>query len=619
MKRLNLITLGLTATFACSHVYAGKIISVEEYQALLPHNENNQVSYDINLATNSTVNYHCDIKETETGSYILDEDTCDQRTINFVNDYPKLVNLEIFGNSSAKDTYIVEHKLWAMAFAHAAMNSMVLMQYGLNKDGGTFNLEKTFTGPDGKREKFGNYFMRNMGPNYYLSKGLQESSLGGDLPQDNIMCSIDESCDDGVLQVEYPGSAWAELQGAGSGGFPALFANMDPKAVLSSNNGPARNILGSAATSAYYNASATGINTGSLEWNQNPDGQANPQNRLHEFIQGSQDPDALAIMLSFMYNRGPFAAKDQPLRTKDIFKHCMNSQELENDWECFKKQEDFGTKYIRQIPDVAKQLNESLFKYNEALSWSDISAYLTLLTQYGFYTEADKSKIEENVHTVFENLATKESISFQHDFGKIIEAMITSVDIKTFAEKGPIDPTKLMTIFPASTLKNNSLFMSASVEGANTYNNWLTPGHHQALDLSADIDTFTYSVGGINCSEEANAAFQQATDSFDPNSPTQMNVDIKDGQCIFEVVEYEEEHVTPPIEEGYWDPNSIYQACSEPVIYNDGEHGEMKYQNQWYSNPGDAPNYDSASGSLASEWNTGANWLFVDDPKNACN
>lgn len=615
MKRLNLITIGMVAALSGSYVYAGKMISTEEYQALLPQNS----SYDINLATNTTVDYHCDIKETDDGSFVLDESTCDQRTINFVSDYPNLVSLEIFGNDSAKDIYVEEHKLWAMAFAHSAMNSMVLMQYGLNKDGGTFNLEQTFTGPGGTQEQFGDYFIRNMGPNYYLSKGLQESSLGNDLPDDNIMCSTDETCDDGVLQVEYPGSAWSELQGVASGGFPALFASMDPKAVLSSNNGPARNILGSAATSAYYNASATGINTGSLEWDQNPEGQANPQNRLHEFIQGSQDPDALAIMLSFMYNRGPYAAKDQPLKDEETFNHCMASQELENDWTCFTKQNDFGTRYIRQIPDVAKQLDESPTKYDERLSWDDISAYFTLLTQYGFYTEEEKSTIESNALPVFDSLKTEDTISYQHDFGKIIEAMITSVELKTFAEQGPIDPSQVMTIYPDEMLKPNALFMAASVEGANVYNNWLTPGHHQSLDLSSDIDSLTYSVGGVDCSDEANAAFQQATDSFDPNSPTQMNIDIRDNQCVFEVVPYEEEPETPPVEDGYWDSSVAYQECSEPVIYEDEEGGERVYQNQWYSNAGDAPDYQAADDSMSSEWNTGANWLFVDDPKNICN
>lgn len=139
------------------------------------------------------------------------------------------------------------------------------------------------------------------------------------------------------------------------------------------------------------------------------------------------------------------------------------------------------------------------------------------------------------------------------------------------------------------------------------------------MDLSSDIDSLTYSVGGVDCSDEANAAFQQATDSFDPNSPTQMNIDIRDEQCVFEVVPYEEEPEKPPVEDGYWDSSVAYQECSEPVIYEDEEGGERVYQNQWYSNAGDAPDYQAANDSMSSEWNTGANWLFVDDPKNICN
>ncbi|WP_261927337.1 hypothetical protein, partial [Vibrio aestuarianus] len=77
------------------------------------------------------------------------------------------------------------------------------------KEHGTFDLDKPFaTG-----ESFGEYFRRNMGPNYYVSKALQESTLGDDLPY----MEMGKGDDDGVLQVEYPGSAWAELQGAAEG------------------------------------------------------------------------------------------------------------------------------------------------------------------------------------------------------------------------------------------------------------------------------------------------------------------------------------------------------------------------------------------------------------------
>lgn len=53
------------------------------------------------------------------------------------------------------------------------------MQYGLKKGpSGTFDLSQPFaTG-----EMFGDYFDPQISPNYFASKRLQESSLGGGFP-----------------------------------------------------------------------------------------------------------------------------------------------------------------------------------------------------------------------------------------------------------------------------------------------------------------------------------------------------------------------------------------------------------------------------------------------------
>ncbi|TJZ77256.1 hypothetical protein [Chitiniphilus eburneus] len=421
--KLKVITASLLLSGLAGSAMAAKQLTVNEFQQLLPAS-----GYRIDLGDKITVNYHCDIKA-DGEKFILNESSCDQRNIDFKRDYAAVANLGILGKPSTSS--IVEHKLWAMAFAHAAFNSMVLMQYGLNKPGGTFDLSKPF----GTGEYFGDYFMRNMGPNYYLSKGLQESSLGNDLPKNGMGVGDD----DGVLQIEYPGSGFAELQGAGFGGFPAIFAPMNPEAVLSSNNGPARNILGSAAASAYYNASATGINTGSLSWSQTAEGLAQSGNRIHQFIQGAKDPDALSIMLSFMYNRGPYAAKDQPMKDNATFDRCMNVTDLVNDWTCFTKQNDFGTRYVRQIPNVAKQLGNAPTKYEERFSWSDISAYLELLENYGYYSTEAMSKIRPNAQNVFNAAAKNGTISYREDFGRIVEVVLTTVPVKTFAQ-GVNDP-----------------------------------------------------------------------------------------------------------------------------------------------------------------------------------
>ena len=272
---------------------AVKFIDQAQYRQLLA-SKNGQPDHSLRLADKVTVNYHCEIFETPDGGFDIDREGCNNPGqfyhINWKAEYPDSVNLSILHHTS--NASIVEHKLWAMAFAHASASSRVQMQYALKKgSGGTFDLTRPFaTG-----EMFGDYFSRQMNVNYFVSKGLQESSLGNDLP-DVGMSETEE--DDGVLQIEYPGSAWSELQGVVGGGFPTPYAGMNPKEVLSSNNGPAKNILGASISSGFYNGSALAIVSGALPWNQGSD---SSQDSMHLFLQASPDPDALSMLMAFMY------------------------------------------------------------------------------------------------------------------------------------------------------------------------------------------------------------------------------------------------------------------------------------------------------------------------------
>ncbi len=580
------------AIMAFGSANASVNLSQSQFRALLPDGSN----YELNLGDMTTVSYHCDIKEEGT-DYVLDRNKCDQRYIDFKGNYPNVVALNLLDKPSTQ--MIAEHKLWAMSFAHAAMNSLVLMQYSLNKQNGTFDLQKNFAATN---EPFGRYFMKNMGPNYYLSKALQESSLGNDLPN-NPMGVGD---DDGVLQVEYPGSAWSELQGAGSGGFPAVFASMNPERTLSSNNGPARNVLGSAATSAYYNASVMGINTGSLEWHQNPEGQASSQNRIHEFIQDAKDPDALAIMLSFMYNRGPYAAKDQPLRDEATFNHCKNSTDLVNDWSCFTRQNDFGSRYIRQIPDVTKQLNAAHYFYDEKLTWNDVTAYFTLLEGYGFYSSEDISKITAAAKTVFDNNQSDGAISYKTQFGKIIEAVLTSAPIKTFAEKGDgggLDG-KVMPVFTGAEISANSMYMVAQTGNGVAFNNWLTPNAHVPLPSDASIIKLQYK--GLDCTDQMESAFKDAVSHLNPNAPTQLTIHSDGQTCSFNEEKYVEPSGPAECKEGEWCATTTYTQPCTTVEYNG-----KKYQNQWYADPGITPDPATAEGYDSV-------WRFPGVPSNSC-
>lgn len=556
VMKLKVLSLAVGLAFMSAQAMSSVSIDQEDYQKLLPKNNKGNVVYTINLANDISVKYHCNIKE-QGQDFVLDESTCDTRKINFKSDYPNRVKIDTLDTQS--ELTIVEHKLWAMAFAHAAMNSMVLMQYGLDKEGGTFQLDKPF-GVTG--EYFGDYFMRNMGPNYYLSKGLQESSLGDDLPNSGM----GNGDDDGVLQVEYPGSAWSELEGAGGGGFPIIFAAMNPESVLSSNNGPARNILGSAATSAYYNASATAINTGSLPWDQG--NQSLPQNRLHEFIQSSADPMALAKMLSFMYNRGPYAAKDQPLKDEKTFNHCVQAQELENDWDCFRRQNDFGTRYIRQIPDVTKQLNASDKQYNANLTWKDLQAYLTLLRDYGFYTGEEFKVIKANVRKTFDRLKGENNfIKYKAHFGKIIETVVTSVPVKVFGEAAQVDPGKQVSVYSAGQFAQE--FMSArAADGSVVYNDWLEPKSHVALPVGSRILNMTHAATDYGCASAINGKIASIEHELDESNPVQINYTVQQGECSAQVVAYSEPEVTP-LPDGWveWEPGVTQVSNGDKVIY----------------------------------------------------
>ncbi|CAH8224295.1 hypothetical protein [Vibrio aestuarianus] len=574
--KLSRLTFCIASALFCTSAISAESITLEQYQALLPTKSGN-VDYSLKLADQTTVNYHCNIKA-QGDKLILDPTTCDQREINWKKNYPNKVSLNLLNSDSNRK--ILEHKLWAMAFAHASMQSMVQIQYGLKKENGTFDLDKPFaTG-----ESFGEYFKRNMGPNYYVSKALQESSLGDDLPS----AEMGDGDDDGVLQVEYPGSAWSELQGAAEGGFPAVFAAMDPENTISSNNGPARNILGSAITSAYYNASAVAINTGAFSWQQNETAQNEPGNRIHEFLQGAKDPDALSMLLSFMYNRGPYAAKDQPLKNEATFQHCMNvTQDLENDWTCFTKQNDFGSRYIRQIPDVSKQLSESGKIYNASLTWNDLRGYIQLLKNYGFYSNQEIQTITRAVRNVFENEQVDNKIKYAKHFGKVLEAVLTSVPVRTFGEQGAIDATKFIPVYVDKSVLSDSMNMVVrSADGTILVNGWATPNAHTMLPLDASMVTLSYQ--GQECSAEFGSVFAETVDNFTPsNEPTiQITVASTESDCNIYETEFSEPEAAL---EGVWNNFTAYPNAGTVVV---DPFNNLEYRSKWWINAGEAAPHD---------------------------
>ncbi|KAF7764673.1 hypothetical protein PCIT_b0719 [Pseudoalteromonas citrea] len=467
---------------------------------------------------------------------------------------------------------MIEHKLWAIAFAHASASSRVQMQYGLRKgESGTFDLTKPFaTG-----ERFGDYFERQMNPSYFVSKGLQESSLGKDLP-----AGVDE--DDGVLQIEYPGSAWAELQGVVGGGFPLPYKDLEPQTVLSSHSGPARNILGSSISSGFYNGSALAIVSGSLPWSQGSD---SSQDSMHLFIQRSNDADALSMLMSFMYNRGPYAAKDQVLRTQAIFDHCVAIEEdLEDDWTCFQKQNDFGARYIRQIPDVTNTLTlaakHAATSYDSDLSWSDISNYLDVLEAYGFYSPAVTEKAKSAAQLTFNTLSSSGVISYRSDFGKVLEQIIVNLPIYELGEGGPYDELGKKQVYFYNEYSGTSLVVTSNEAGQADINEFVLAKNRVAIDINGAFIQLKTSDNVADCTQQANTALQLLKATIDDtyiSLSAQITSKINEsGECTFE----SGPHTPPlPVKDGYWDSSKLYNDAGNIVI--DGIDC-FEYTNAWY-------------------------------------
>ncbi|KZN37129.1 hypothetical protein [Pseudoalteromonas luteoviolacea] len=577
----NLSKKALYAAVICglyNQASAIQTIDENQYQQLMPTYQG-AVDYRILLADKVTVNYHCEIIETPDGGYDIDREGCNKPGqfyhINWQEEFPSEVNLSVIGTPSSNT--IVEHKLWAIAFAHASASSRIQMQYGLRKGAnGTFDLTKPFaTG-----ERFGDYFERQMNPNYFVSKGLQESSLGKDLP-----AGVDE--DDGVLQIEYPGSAWAELQGVVGGGFPLPFKNLDPRTVLSSHTGPARNILGSSLSSGFYNGSALAIVSGSLPWNQGSD---LSQDSMHLFLQQSKDPDALSMLMSFMYNRGPYAAKDQLLRSQEIFDHCVSiTEDLEDDWTCFQKQNDFGARYIRQIPDVTNTLTLAAIQgstYDSQLSWDDIANYLSLLQNYGFYSKVVIDKAKSASKAVFDNLKSNGTISYQTQFGHVLEQIMVNLPIYELGEGGPYDEQGKKQFYLYNYTDKTALVVANNEAAQADVNEFVLSQNRIAVDINGQFVQLKSSDGAYDCTNEANnalAALKATIDETYVSLSAQLKLTLSENTCSFE---HGPHTPPPPVQDGYWDPSKLYNQPGQIVIDALDCH---EYKNEWYIVGGNAP------------------------------
>lgn len=559
--KLKVLAVAISV-LASANVCATKFITAIDYEKLLPKDTNGQPVYDLRLADKVSGPYHCDLKVVD-GSFVLDHNNCEQvpYTLDWKKNYSGKVLLNLLEDKSTES--IEEHKLWAMAFAQAYVSSMVEMQYGLKKEGGTFNLAKAFaTGED-----FGHYFSRNLGPNYYVSKGLQESSLGKDIANTKL-----EDRDDGVLQVEYTrdpeasGSAWGELKGAGKGGFPRIFTRLNPLKVLHSNTGVARNIIGSAVTSSFYNGMVIGINTGSFEWEQSADNQLKSQNNVHKFLQGAKDADALAKMMSFMYNRGAYAAKDQVLKSDESFQHCMNlTSHMESDAKCFTQANDFGARYIRQIPDVNNTLVAAAKKdetsYDAQLTKNDIRNYIELLGRYGFYQQGDINKAKEAAITKFDEISSGDSISYRREFGKILQAMMINLPVAEFGEFDDqlTDDTKISTL---TNIDSSQFYLYTT--GKHAFNSWLLPNQTQKIDPEGDVIHASLSQPGSGKVECA-AAIKAELAGAGGDTPLHLTLKVDNGSCLVQKVE--KPPVVKPDVDGDPKKCSSYKAWDESANY----------------------------------------------------
>ena len=423
-----------------------RYITKSQYTALLPQ-VNDKPSYDINIgqALNGTqVAYHCDYKMAG-GKLVRDPSSCAWKGF----DLKHMAAIQPKGFAHTANEL-------AMALAQGTMLERAQLMHG-------FSATPSFT-----RSDVGNYFADNVNPNTFLSRCTQETGT----------CAY--VAGQGPYQLN---NIALQLQSATAGGFPMPYALIDAKTL---SDHTAVDFIGGTLSAAMFDASDTGLIT--------PDN----MNKLAQ--PATADGLAFQRVMDWIYNRGTGEFS--------VFKNfdtCSADPHMIDNPSCFPQRAGWGTRYIRQVPNVGQVLSGKLTgdtfikggaitQYDSALTWKEISTYLNTLgpKDLNLYDSYDIVSAKKAARAAFNKLTIasgKSSIDFRTEFGYVLQAIMSKLPIYQYEAQIPTPgpgpgpkPGKSVTLS-----LNKSSDYPLYFQTTNNYT--LKPGGSQALADTEHVGT----------------------------------------------------------------------------------------------------------------------------------
>lgn len=457
-----------------------RYITTNQYTTLLPQtNDKPDYTIDIGQAVNGTqIAYHCDYKMSD-GKLVRDPSTCSWKGI----DLKQIAAIQPKGFAHTANEL-------AMALAQGTMLERIQLMHG-------FSNTPSFT-----RSDIGNYFADNINPNTFISRCTQET----------MTCAY--VAGQGPYQLN---NIALQLQSATAGGFPMPYALIDAKTL---SDHTAVDFIGGTLSAAMFDASDTGLIT--------------PANMDKLSQPTTADDLAFQRVIDWIYNRGT-----GEFSVFQNFDTCAADPHMIDNAACFPQRDGWGTRYIRQVPNVGQVLSGKLTgdtfikggaitNYNSPITWKEISEYLDTLgpKDLNLYDSYDIQAAKNAAHVVFNKITDasgKSSIDFRTEFGYVLQAIMTKLPVYEYEASIPNPnpgpgpkPSKTVTL----TLDKSSDY---PLYFQTTNNYTLQPGDTQTLADTDHVGTMfivSPSKGYVAC--DSSAVNTVNTDIGKDQNPTVM-------------------------------------------------------------------------------------------------
>lgn len=363
-----------------------RYLTPSQYQTLLPQVDG-KPNFDINIGqavNGAQIAYQCDYKLN--GSKLeRDATSCNWKAM----DLKQIAAIQPQGFAHTPNEL-------AMALAQGAMLERAELMHG-------FGATPSFT-----RDDVGNYFAANINPNSLLSRCTQETAT----------CAY--VAGEGPYQLN---NIALQLQSADNGGFPMPYALIDGTTLKKHT---AVDFIGGTLSAAMFDASDTGLIT------------PEAMNKLAQPT--TADSKAIQRVMDWIYNRGT-----GEFTVFKNFDTCAADPNMIDNPACFPQRDGWGTRYIRQVPNVAAVLNGDLAgddfikdgqitQYNSPITWKEIAAYLDTLgpNDLNLYDAYDIASAKKAAHAAFNKLiqaSGKSSIDFRTEYGYVLQAIMTKLPV----------------------------------------------------------------------------------------------------------------------------------------------------------------------------------------------